>query len=195
MPPTKAALVVVMSGSPDHGEITLKPMPAPKASRSRVNAAATKPPATMAGQETAGTAGVSASTMTVSTIAAPRVCPTTSSCARGSERKAAHHRPAYGIVPHGIVPAGRRGLRHPRRLRPLAARNTGETREVPDACRRGRLRPCVRLRVLHPADRRGEAGAGATHRLQHRARAHDDHNVGFAELAPSPRTRYAQPPQ
>src|SRR6267154_4133284 len=105
MPPTRAALVVVMSGSPDHGEITLKPMPAPKASRSRVNAAATKPPATMAGQETAGTAGVSASTMTVSTIAAPRVCPTTSSCARGSERKAAHHRPAYGIVPHGIVRA------------------------------------------------------------------------------------------
>ena len=60
MPPTMAALVVVMSGIADHGEITLKPMPAPNANRSRVKAAAAKPPAMMAGHDTADAAGVSA---------------------------------------------------------------------------------------------------------------------------------------
>src|SRR5580704_6324705 len=75
MPPIMAALVVVMSGSPDHGETTLKPMPAPSASSSKVKAAATKPPAMTAGHETAETTGVSASTMTVSTMAAPCVWP------------------------------------------------------------------------------------------------------------------------
>src|SRR5277367_3581340 len=74
MPPTRAALVVVISAAPDHGEITLKPMPAPNASRSRVKAAATKPPAMIAGHDTAETAGASASTMTVSTMGAPCVC-------------------------------------------------------------------------------------------------------------------------
>src|SRR5688572_22912780 len=72
MPPTVAALVVVISGAPDQGEITLNPMPAPNARRTNVMAAATKPPAMMAGQETADTGDESASTMTVSTIRAPR---------------------------------------------------------------------------------------------------------------------------
>src|ERR1700736_4671590 len=71
MPPTVAALVVVMSVGADHGEMTLKPMPEPKASSSKVRAAATKPPAMIAGHETAETGGASASTITVPTIAIP----------------------------------------------------------------------------------------------------------------------------
>src|ERR1700738_813652 len=71
MPPTVAALVVVMSVGADHGEMTLKPMPEPKASSSKVKAAATKPPAMIAGHDTAETGGDSASTITVSTMAIP----------------------------------------------------------------------------------------------------------------------------
>src|SRR5882762_2749084 len=110
MPPTRAALVVVMSGAPDHGEITLKPMPAPNASRSSVKAAATKPPAMMAGHDTAETAGVSASTMT-----AP-------SMSRGNEQLRSRFR------------AGEEGLSiaQPGEPPSVPCENTGETREAPD---------------------------------------------------------------
>ena len=83
MPPTRAALVEVMSGVPRHGETTLNPRPAPRASSSRVKAAATKPPAMMAGHETAEAGCASFSTMTVSTMAFPHISP---AATRGSRR-------------------------------------------------------------------------------------------------------------
>src|SRR5580692_3853449 len=85
MPATVAALVVVMSVGADHGEMTLKPMPEPKASSSKVKAAATKPPAMIAGHDTAETGGASASTITVSTMSFPlHLATTTGRCGEGS---------------------------------------------------------------------------------------------------------------
>src|SRR5882757_2692744 len=102
MPPTMAALVEVISGAPRHGETTLKPRPAPKASSSNVKAAATKAPAMMAGHETADVGATSFSTMTVSTMKFPLI-----SMQRYSRRLVARSldaRPPGARVAKGVDP-------------------------------------------------------------------------------------------